>query len=137
MVLTCRYAAGIQHEVDALSASLKLLSDTLEAWMDLQRMWVYLEPIFAAPDIQRQLPEESQHFTAIDRSFRSQVLAVRERPNVMQAFSSASLWKACKQKNESLEHILVCMLLPPCFSLLSRLHRYHGCLNYISEMLQS
>jgi dynein heavy chain len=99
--------------VDTLSASLKLLGDSLEAWMDLQRMWVYLEPIFAAPDIQRQLPEESQQFAAIDRSFRSQVLAVRERPNVMHAFSSATLLKACKQKNEALEHILVCATAAP------------------------
>lgn len=86
---------------------MRLLGDSLDAWMELQRMWVYLEPIFSAPDIQRQLPDEAQQFNSIDRSFRAQVLAIRERRNVMQTFASSSLLQACKQKNEVLEHILV------------------------------
>ena len=103
----CRFAAGVQGAVETLTASMRLLGDSVDAWMELQRMWIYLEPIFSAPDIQRQLPDESQQFTAIDRSFRAQVLAIRERRNVLQAFASASLLQACKQKNEVLEHILV------------------------------
>lgn len=48
--------------------SLKLLTlklcgqATLEEWLVLQRTWGYISSIFAAPDIQKQLPGEARSF---------------------------------------------------------------------------
>ena len=36
--------------------------ETLDEMLTCQRNWMYLETIFSAPDIQRQLPAESKIF---------------------------------------------------------------------------
>jgi dynein heavy chain len=35
-----------------------------------QQSWIYLEVIFSAPDIQRQLPSESKLFLIVDKSWK-------------------------------------------------------------------
>lgn len=35
-----------------------------------QTSWIYLEIIFSAPDIQRQLPNESKLFLIVDKSWK-------------------------------------------------------------------
>lgn len=44
-----------------------VLSETLDEWLVCQRTWMYLENIFGAEDIQKQLPAESQKFLVVDR----------------------------------------------------------------------
>ncbi len=46
---------------------LSLLSDTLDEWVQCQRSWMYLETIFSAEDIQRQLPAEAAKFHTVDK----------------------------------------------------------------------
>ena len=40
------------------------IQDLLEQWMGCQRTWLYLEPIFGAEDIVRQMPSEAKRFQA-------------------------------------------------------------------------
>jgi hypothetical protein len=44
---------------------------------------MYLESIFSAPDIQRQLPGPTKAFQTIDKEFRSIMRAVKDRPLVL------------------------------------------------------
>ncbi len=57
--------AGIRAEVDKLDQALRLFSSTLEAWLECQKNWLFLESIFSASDIQRQLPAESKAFVQV------------------------------------------------------------------------
>jgi dynein heavy chain len=41
-----------------------------DEWLACQRSWQYLESIFSAPDIERQLPNESKMFLIVDKSFK-------------------------------------------------------------------
>jgi dynein heavy chain len=54
-------------------SNLQLCGSVLEAWMSLQRGWLYLEPIFAAPDLLRHLPVEAKRFATVDRIWRKVV----------------------------------------------------------------
>ena len=63
-----------------MSQSLRLFSDTLDEWLECQKKWLYLENIFMAPDIQRQLPNETKLFGTVDRQFKSILRITRDRP---------------------------------------------------------
>ena len=53
--------------------------------MTCQRNWLYLESIFGAPDIQRQLPNEAKMFTQVDKSWKEIMRRVHKFPNCIRA----------------------------------------------------
>jgi dynein heavy chain len=69
-MLGSRFIATIREEVEEWSKKLAILSETLDEWMICQKNWMYLENIFGAEDIQKQLPAESQKFLIVDRSWK-------------------------------------------------------------------
>lgn len=44
--------------------------EVLEEWLNCQRSWLYLEPIFSSEDINRQLPVESKRYQTMERIWR-------------------------------------------------------------------
>lgn len=46
---------------------------------------MYLEPIFGAVDIQRQLPVEAKAFFAVDKQMREIMRRTKDRPNALMA----------------------------------------------------
>lgn len=55
------------------------VSDVLEVWMTVQRSWLYLQPIFESPDINRQLPSEGKKFATVDKSWRTTLSTAKGR----------------------------------------------------------
>ena len=53
--------------------------------MECQRNWLYLESIFGAPDIQRQLPNEAKKFNIVDKSWKETMRTVQKLPNALRA----------------------------------------------------
>lgn len=53
--------------------------------MNCQRNWLYLESIFSAPDIQRQLPAEAKMFMTVDKSWKEIMRKVYRLPNALRA----------------------------------------------------
>ena len=53
--------------------------------MTCQRNWLYLESIFSAPDIQRQLPAEAKMFLTVDKSWKEVMRKVHRLPNALRA----------------------------------------------------
>ena len=53
--------------------------------MVCQRNWLYLESIFGAPDIQRQLPNEAKMFAAVDKSWKEIMRRVHKVPLALRA----------------------------------------------------
>lgn len=76
----CRFVAGIKTEVEKVEKMLLLFGETLDEWLAVQKNWMYLESIFGAPDIQRQLPGPAKAFQVVDKEFRAIMRAVKERP---------------------------------------------------------
>ena len=52
---------------------------------------MYLESIFSAPDIQRQLPSEAKAFHTIDTQFREIMKKTKERPNALKAATTPGM----------------------------------------------
>jgi dynein heavy chain len=82
-ILASRYVAGIRPEVEKMETALKSLQAVLDEWLGVQKNWMYLEPIFSAPDIQRQLPAEAKMFADVDKGLKAFIKKVSENPNCM------------------------------------------------------
>lgn len=108
-MLGSRYIAGIRDAVETWERKLASLSETLDEWITCQRNWMYLENIFGAEDIQKQLPAESQKFLVVDRSWKLIMNRTRDAPLVMNALNpldnGMSLLDTFLINNEALESI--------------------------------
>jgi len=65
------------ERIDSWSETLNTVADVLDEWMKVQRSWLYLQPIFDSPDIQKQLPTEFKRFTTVDKNWRATLLAAK------------------------------------------------------------
>ena len=69
-IMGSRYVGAIRDSVEGWHKRLLLLQATLDQWLECQKTWMYLEPIFAAADIARQLPNESKVFKNVTSSWK-------------------------------------------------------------------
>uniref|UniRef100_A0A8C3IXY3 Dynein axonemal heavy chain 6 n=1 Tax=Chrysemys picta bellii TaxID=8478 RepID=A0A8C3IXY3_CHRPI len=82
-IASSRYVGPLKARVDEWQKQLSLFSQTLEEWLTCQRNWLYLESIFSAPDIQRQLPGEAKMFLQVDKSWKEVMRKVNRLPNAL------------------------------------------------------
>uniref|UniRef100_A0A1I8P355 AAA+ ATPase domain-containing protein n=1 Tax=Stomoxys calcitrans TaxID=35570 RepID=A0A1I8P355_STOCA len=87
-IAASKYVAPIKERVDQWIEDLEQCGKTLEVWMECQTSWIYLEAIFASPDIQRQLPQEANMFFVVDNSFKELVRNAKKMYFALPAMSS-------------------------------------------------
>jgi hypothetical protein len=58
--------------------------------LQVQKSWMYLEPIFSAQDIQKQLPSEYRAFDHVHKQLREIMRRTKDRPNALQTASNPS-----------------------------------------------
>jgi len=73
--------------------------EVLEAWMNVQRKWMYLEGIFIGGDIRQQLPDEAKMFDAVDKNFHRINGEASREPNIKACCTAAN-------RLADLEHML-------------------------------
>ena len=104
-ILGSRFCAPIRVEVEGYQKRLMLVSETLDEWLNCQKQWMYLESIFSADDIKRQLPEESKKFANVDRSWRTIMKRTNGNPNAVVAGTVKGLKETFLKHNEVLDGI--------------------------------
>eukprot|EP00304_Pavlova_gyrans_P012708 CAMPEP_0206041750 /NCGR_PEP_ID=MMETSP1466-20131121/6142_1 /ASSEMBLY_ACC=CAM_ASM_001126 /TAXON_ID=44452 /ORGANISM="Pavlova gyrans, Strain CCMP608" /LENGTH=4121 /DNA_ID=CAMNT_0053416453 /DNA_START=38 /DNA_END=12403 /DNA_ORIENTATION=- len=104
-ILASRFVAGIRTEVEVWEKKLSLLSEVLDEWTTCQRNWMYLENIFGAEDIQKQLPVEASKFQKVDKFWKDQMRKTNDQPNVLEQVTKAGLLKHFAEANVSLDEI--------------------------------
>lgn len=70
MILGSRYVKPLRAEAEKWKKDLFTLNQVVEEWVICQKQWIYLENIFGAADIKKQLPTESQRFEQVDKFFK-------------------------------------------------------------------
>ena len=101
-----RFISGVQQEVEVWEKKLALLSETLDEWTQCQRNWMYLETIFSAEDIQKQLPVEAQKFAMVDKLWKANLKACNENPNVIASIDAGDkLLREFQHCNKTLEDV--------------------------------
>jgi len=95
--------------VEEWEKKLSTLSETLDEWLTCQRNWMYLENIFGAEDIQKQLPVESQKFLIVDRSWKNIMHRTHDDTLVLNSLlpldNGQTLLSTFIMNNEALESI--------------------------------
>ncbi|XP_039385897.1 dynein heavy chain 14, axonemal isoform X4 [Mauremys reevesii] len=99
------YVGPIKNLVDAWDHKLNLFSRTLEEWLTCQRNWIYLEPIFHAPEIQRQLPAEASIFSQVNNKWKEIMACTEDNPNALRAATTAGVLEMLQTNNAHLEKI--------------------------------
>ncbi|XP_036933614.1 dynein heavy chain 6, axonemal [Acanthopagrus latus] len=105
MVASSCYVAPIKFRVEKLLSQLTLFNQTLDEWLTCQRNWLYLEGIFLAPDIKRQMPAESKMFLKVDKSWKEIMAMVNKMPNALKAATQPDLLETFQQNNTVLDDI--------------------------------
>jgi dynein heavy chain len=104
-ILGSRYVGAIRSTVDEWQRKLLLFSDTLDEWLTCQKNWMYLETIFSAPDIQRQLPNESKMFLAVDGSWKEIMKRTNDNAVCIKIGTTPGLCDTFLKHNESLDKV--------------------------------
>lgn len=108
-IANSRHVGPIKPRVDEWVEQLALFSRTLEAWQACQQAWVYLEVIFSAPDIQRQLPQESKLFIIVDKAWKEIMRRTQQMPLAIEACLYPGLLEQLEHNNELLDQIMKCL----------------------------
>ncbi|XP_035733901.1 dynein heavy chain 1, axonemal-like [Vespa mandarinia] len=75
----------------------KLSQEVISLWIEVQKHWMYLEPIFTSEDISRQLPVETRKFNTMDRTWRRIMKAAYDCPYIMKICPDNVLLESLKE----------------------------------------
>lgn len=108
-IAASRHIGQLKPRVDEWVRQLDLFGRTLEEWLACQQSWIYLEAIFSAPDIQRQLPHETKMFTVVDKNWKEIMRNVAKYPLALPAMTQNGYIDVMKKNNSMLEQITRCL----------------------------
>uniref|UniRef100_A0A1B6CU24 AAA+ ATPase domain-containing protein n=1 Tax=Clastoptera arizonana TaxID=38151 RepID=A0A1B6CU24_9HEMI len=108
-IASSRHVGPIKPRVDDWIIQLELFSKTLDEWLECQTNWLYLEAIFSAPDIQKQLPIETKHFLVVDKSWKDIMIRTAKNPLALTACTYPGLAETFHNNNNLLDQILKCL----------------------------
>lgn len=91
------------ERISLWESKLRTVQEVVDVWMQCQRQWLYLEPIFSSDDIMTQLPIESKRFTTMDRTWRRIMGQAKAKPNVIEGCSDYKLLDSFRECNKLLE----------------------------------
>ncbi|XP_022353638.1 dynein heavy chain 1, axonemal [Enhydra lutris kenyoni] len=97
------YKKPFEQRINSWENKLKLTQEVLEEWLNCQRAWLYLEPIFSSEDINRQLPVESKRYQTMERIWRKIMKNAYENREVISVCSDQRLLESLRDCNKLLD----------------------------------
>ncbi|XP_037871312.1 dynein axonemal heavy chain 1 isoform X2 [Bombyx mori] len=64
------FKAAFELRIEEWDSKLRMMQMVLDEWIECQKDWMYLEPIFTSEDISRQLPFEAKKYGTMERIWR-------------------------------------------------------------------
>uniref|UniRef100_A0A9L0J1V5 Dynein axonemal heavy chain 1 n=1 Tax=Equus asinus TaxID=9793 RepID=A0A9L0J1V5_EQUAS len=99
------YKKPFEQRISSWENKLKLTQEVLEEWLNCQRSWLYLEPIFSSEDINRQLPVESKRYQTMERIWRKIMKNAYENREVINVCSDQRLLDSLRDCNKLLDMV--------------------------------
>ena len=104
-MIASKYIAEVRREVEGWETRLGNIFDIMDEWLVCQRNWIYLESVFSAQDIQKQLPTETEKFRQIDKFWRDIMNRTNKNKKIRDGCASEGLKVKFAQNNASLDEI--------------------------------
>jgi len=103
-ILGSRYVKRLIVKVQKLADDLLIVSDTIEAWRECQRNWLYLENIFSSKDIRQQRSKDFQDFDNVNKAWNKIMRKVSNSKKVIKNCNEKQLREFIKY-NEQMDRI--------------------------------
>ena len=104
-MLAMKYVVNIRDRVEEWENKLAMVQNTLEEWLECQKQWMYLENIFSAEDIQRELPGETTKFMQVDKFWKETMAKTNQKPNAIEAAANKDICERFQDNRKILEHV--------------------------------
>jgi dynein heavy chain len=104
-----KYVAEIRDDVEQWEKRLGYISDVIDEWLVFQKSWMYLENIFNAEDIQKQLPNEARQFMLVDKFWKDHMIRTKKNALVIEVCASEALLGKFQNNNKALDEIQKCL----------------------------
>ena len=99
------YAKEFLPQIIEWEADLNRTQENLEVWLQVQAVWLYLEPVFSSEDIMNQMPQEGRKFKEVDQGWRELMHKVNENPSSLDVIKIEGLGEILKQAHAKLEEV--------------------------------
>lgn len=100
-----QFAKIFEAEISKWESDLLYLRDSLEVWLKVQANWIYLSPIFASPDIKKELPLENTKFISVNNEWKDLMSRTLTQNKAIELPRDSTLKERLKQMLEKLENI--------------------------------
>lgn len=100
-----QFVKPIEEELLVWEKTLILVQEIIDAWLQVQQTWLYLEPIFTSDDIMAQMPVEGRKYKMVDKTWRDIVGDAGSNPKILVVTALPNLLNKLKESNILLEDI--------------------------------
>ena len=101
--ITCLATGPFEAKIDQWNSTLQIVSDVIEEWLQLQHNWLYLQPIFDSPDLNKQLPLEGKRFATVDKYWRATMKSASKKAYAIKFCADQRILERFKEGNKLLE----------------------------------
>lgn len=98
-----RHVAPFKPVVEATIRTFSDVSETLDMWIKVQKLWTSLEPVFTGGDIARQMPLQAKQFSGIDKNWMRIMEKAVETKKVIQCCQNDMLKDFLPELEKKLE----------------------------------
>ncbi|KAH8073158.1 dynein light chain binding protein [Aureococcus anophagefferens] len=99
------FKGPFEERIESWNHKLYIISEVLDAWLNVQRNWMYLQPIFESPDINKQLPSEGRKFATVDKNWKQTISSAKSNPIVMDFCDNEKLLERLKDSGTLLDQV--------------------------------
>ena len=104
-----RSASHLEQEISYWVNKFHLASDTLEAWIVCQRVWLYLESVFSQQELRMQLPNETRVFGNADKAWKVLMAQTERSPRVLECLLRPGNLEVLQMCNAQFDQVKKCM----------------------------
>ncbi|OHT16390.1 Dynein heavy chain family protein [Tritrichomonas foetus] len=104
-LLTSPFIGPIKKRAIDRLAYLRLGQETLESWVNCQRSWLYLQPIFSGTSIQQKLFKEARDWNTVDKIWSNTMRSTHNSSSYNDVMHRDQLLPELNQCNELLDSI--------------------------------